>query len=517
MNNRLTTKAIHLTMIILATLLVLAIIPAHAQHAISVPHKLNETCTVMVNGQTTNVGLGGEFRVRNIPAGPELFRAYAICTKDRKTRYGRSTFFQLANRQVFYISELDMVWSDTPFPTTASISAIPEKPTLTGLGQTTQVRVTAQLSDSTKADVSLRECGSTYRTSNPNILTVNQNGVVTATDLGFAFITVTNEGATAVTRINVVQSDDQLTTVEGFVQFKDGTFLPGATVTILNQEGATAITGPDGRFIIRAVATTLGPLTVIAEVNLNGFVLKGSVAGLQPVPGGITDAGIITIQVGTVKVLGKITWSDGTMSGPGLTISNGELLIPAGSTVELLAGKLENNGTATWGGGTIRAQRGAVIENKQTGKFTITGNGVITHYQAVGNPPIFKNAGEVNPGVAAGILDITGDYLQTATGRLNIDIGGLAAGTEFDQLKMTGRTTLSGTLNIRLINGFVPSLGNSFEIMTFGSRSGNFTSINGLSIGNGRAFELQFGANNLRLVVVQQLTDAEKMKRLKKN
>ena len=38
---------------------------------------------------------------------------------------------------------------------------------------------------------------------------------------------------------------------------------------------------------------------------------------------------------------------------------------------------------------------------------------------------------------------------------------------------------LDGTLDISLIGGFDPNIGDSFQVMTFGSRSGNFVTVNG--------------------------------------
>ncbi len=54
-------------------------------------------------------------------------------------------------------------------------------------------------------------------------------------------------------------------------------------------------------------------------------------------------------------------------------------------------------------------------------------------------------------------------------------------GTEFDQLVITGSATLDGMLNTTLVNGFTPSAGDTFEIMTFGSLYGSFASINGFA------------------------------------
>src|SRR2546430_13568661 len=45
---------------------------------------------------------------------------------------------------------------------------------------------------------------------------------------------------------------------------------------------------------------------------------------------------------------------------------------------------------------------------------------------------------------------------------------------------------LDGTINLRLINGYVPNLGDTFDVLTYGSRIGSFTTITGLSIGGGK-------------------------------
>jgi len=99
-----------------------------------------------------------------------------------------------------------------------------------------------------------------------------------------------------------------------------------------------------------------------------------------------------------------------------------------------------------------------------------------------------------------GILNITGNYTQTSTGTLNIEIGGVTAGSQFDRFNISGLATLGGTLNISLIGGFVPNAGDSFQIMTFGSRAGTFAAINGLDLGGGRSFQVNLSATDLTLV-----------------
>jgi hypothetical protein len=59
------------------------------------------------------------------------------------------------------------------------------------------------------------------------------------------------------------------------------------------------------------------------------------------------------------------------------------------------------------------------------------------------------------PGNSAGTITINGDYTQTETGVLEIELGGTGnAGTDYDQLLVNGTATLGGTLIIKEIDGF---------------------------------------------------------------
>jgi hypothetical protein len=59
-----------------------------------------------------------------------------------------------------------------------------------------------------------------------------------------------------------------------------------------------------------------------------------------------------------------------------------------------------------------------------------------------------------------------------------MEIGGTAPGTEYDQLQVSGTATLGGTLNITLIDGFRPAVGDVFQLIAPNSFSGAFANIN---------------------------------------
>ena len=182
------------------------------------------------------------------------------------------------------------------------------------------------------------------------------------------------------------------------------------------------------------------------------------------------------------------------------TIQNGRNLPTAGAFGNAGSITIGTGSTFTVGGGANYTQTGGstavngglttATADIQTG--TLSGSGTVT-----GNA---SNAGTVGPGASAGSLTITGNYTQTSAGTLAIEIGGLSTGTQYDQLNVTGAVTLDGTLDVTLINSFTPVAGNTFRILTFGSKSGAFAASNGLDLGSGLELTKTFGATELDLV-----------------
>jgi hypothetical protein len=138
-------------------------------------------------------------------------------------------------------------------------------------------------------------------------------------------------------------------------------------------------------------------------------------------------------------------------SGQTLTIDNG----PEDDIVN--SGLLNVNGTVT--------NNGSISGGTVSGTGTITGTA-------------FTNKGTVAPGNSAGKLTLSGTYTQTSAGVLNIEIGGTTVSTQYDQLSVGGASTLGGTLNVALIGGFTPSIGNTFTILDAASLSGTFATVN---------------------------------------
>jgi hypothetical protein len=112
-----------------------------------------------------------------------------------------------------------------------------------------------------------------------------------------------------------------------------------------------------------------------------------------------------------------------------------------------------------------------------------------------------NNGGDFALGGSA-IVDanITGDFTQTS-GRLQFDLGGTFAGFTHDALTVVGQTTLGGTLDVELANGFLPSFGQQFQLLSASSIAGSFTTYELPVLGGGTPWSLKNDGQSLFLVV----------------
>ena len=112
------------------------------------------------------------------------------------------------------------------------------------------------------------------------------------------------------------------------------------------------------------------------------------------------------------------------------------------------------------------------------------------------------NAGTIS--LSPGSLNVTGNYTQAASGALDIGVGGLHPVSQFGQLNVSGQVALNGALNLSLLNSYSPQGGNSYRILTFGSRTGDFAAETGLSLGPEAAFSPTYDATGLDLNVIAE-------------
>ena len=81
--------------------------------------------------------------------------------------------------------------------------------------------------------------------------------------------------------------------------------------------------------------------------------------------------------------------------------------------------------------------------------------------------------GLLSPGYSPGLQNV-GTLTLGAGSQTLFEIGGATAGTQFDQINVSGLATLDGQLQVDLINGFRPTDGQVFNVLNYGSVSSAF-------------------------------------------
>jgi hypothetical protein len=322
-----------------------------------------------------------------------------------------------------------------------------------------------------------------------------------------------------------------------------GTFTLTGGVTLslngthtIDSTSTSAVSGIGTVAVVGGTTTITSLLSTTAALSLSGGTLT---ANATLTVGNLTMSNGTLNGTGTVTVSGSLTWTGGTMAGTGLTVvaATGTLGLGGTGTVGLNR-TLETDGPTSWTGsvfvnmnsGTwnnnsaVSANSSSTLEAYGSGGInTIVNNGTFTK-QGTGTVLFtnfmtgvaFNNAGTVNvnagtlgltsPGTnngaitaaAGATLNISGNFSQAAAGSLTVQIGGTAS-TQFGHITITGSATLAGTLNIVLVSGFVPTSGQTFQVMTWSSEAGMFSTINNPL---GVMFTVTFDPHDLKLTAV---------------
>ena len=228
------------------------------------------------------------------------------------------------------------------------------------------------------------------------------------------------------------------------------------------------------------------------DVVVNGDMSEIDLSSLQTING---NGQARFNAIGGFLLLGNFTNTETiTASGGGLITINDDFLQTSGSVNVSDDSEVTVAGDYTQTGGST---------NLLGGTLDITGNADIQNGSLVGtgtlNANTVINDSIINPGNSTGSLNLNGNYTQTSTGTLDIEIGGTNIG-EFDQLVVRDTADLDGILNVTVLDSYTPTIGDRFEIITFGDRTGEF--INTPTLGNGLGWDLQFESDRLSLVVV---------------
>ena len=277
----------------------------------------------------------------------------------------------------------------------------------------------------------------------------------------------------------------------------DGSYNTG-TGTILefgggnyNQTGSPVVTG--------AGLCRQNGANVTLTDRIKNFILASGNVALSPAFQG--SGAIQNLQLdgayltGANRVTGMLGFNGGGIaSASPLTVTASGMLNLNGNSVNIYA-PLTNAGTINWSGGSISLANNAAlytgaIYNQSGGIFIfecdqgvssagygfemLNNGGTIRKTAGVGTSTIslpFANTGTLD--AQSGTIFISGPYTQTG-GTMNFGVTSLAY---FGHIGFSSVAPLTGTLSVNFNGTYFPSAGDSFSLVTYGSRGGIFTNL----------------------------------------
>ena len=388
-----------------------------------------------------------------------------------------STFNGVANAGTLQVADNTNTFLEGTINNTGRIQA------LSTLGNALRTRGNVTLAGT--GSVSMSKKTVIYGSAATDILT-NQNTIFGAGNIGNDFMGLINKGTI------LANQTDPLDIETGSETFQNMGTLSVASGSVLDITGGpfanfsgTTLTG--GTYLVTGTLQfdNAKIVTNAANITLNGLSSKI-----------VDQSGRDSLAtLASNAAAGNLTVANGHSLTTTSPFSNaGSLLIAKGSTFDVAGvnnytqtgGKTTVDGTLT-AAGTINVQGGSVFGNGGTLSATVDSSGAFSPGDAANR---------------AGALAVSKDYVQSASGVLNIDIGGATPGTQFDELNVTGAAKLNGTLNLNLINSFVPPVGSSFVVLNCGTRTGTFSVVNGTKINASEHFTVVYNSNNVTIEVV---------------
>ena len=275
--------------------------------------------------------------------------------------------------------------------------------------------------------------------------------------------------------------DGAAATGGGAAQLTFGSASDAGTSTItLKSPNATA-PNPGG-ILSFFNASTANSARVITEsgssLNINANTPIGSVEGAGTI--NIGSSGL------TVGALGLTTTFSGPVKG-----SNGAL-------TKTGAGQLTLGGADTYTGLTTVAQGALAINGSTPGPVQVNSGATLKGTGTISGTVTCQAGSICAPGNSPGTITVGGLNLMSDS-TLEYELG---ATRDHIVLTNNGNIIVGGLLDLSLLNGFSPALGETFSLFegSIGSITGAFSAMNA-PIFNGHALNLVYGANQVTLEV----------------
>jgi len=188
-----------------------------------------------------------------------------------------------------------------------------------------------------------------------------------------------------------------------------------------------------------------------------------------------------------------------------------------GGVIKTQPGTLEFTAANAYDGGTV-IDAGRLLANNSSGSafgsgdVTVNADGTLggTGFIGVAGDPsnVIVNAeGRIAPGASVGKLTVAGDVTWQSGSFFDVELAGVTPETQFDKLVIDGAATLAGTLHVDLLDGFIPAVGTTFEVLTAsGGVTGTFADV---TWSGSTSWEVQYGPNSATLVAAAPSFEAD--------
>ena len=193
-------------------------------------------------------------------------------------------------------------------------------------------------------------------------------------------------------------------------------------------------------------------------------------------------AGAGTLQVDNNAV---VSATDGLMVGKG-----GTLNVLSGGTLTIGNTNLTSAGAVNITGGTLNLFNSLVVDPSFALPNTSTITGTGTFYgNLISDGTIEPTDGRFGDLFTPGPLAVEGNYTQNSDAELVMVLDGRPSDPNYGSLFITGSASFNGGLDVTLFDGFVPAIGKQFQILSFASESGTFSSIQLPSLPGGESWD----------------------------
>ncbi len=291
----------------------------------------------------------------------------------------------------------------------------------------------------------------------------------------------------------------------------NGGTLSDATVVFT---GGQSLNVSQGGFANRLIGVTIQGELLLNAVNAYVSIEGGTTFTTARLTGNNSSLGFAPGETitGTVLLAGydtKVTMNG--MSGT-LTVASGGAIRTApganggdiGETfVYFSRGSmtLVNQGliSSDVAGQTLAAASLASLDNQ--GTLQATNGGTLR----IGN--LQPNAGNIDAGIGS-LVTVIGGLQNSASGIFSVAVQGTSV-SDFGRVNVTGAATLDGTLIANFVNGYLPNIGDTFQSVLYGSRTGTFANITTTGLDAGLGLSPLYDVTGLTLEIVAALMSAQ--------